>query len=264
MKPYPISDLFITTWKQLTPVQHIHVYLLYQSLLREPKDSLLYAQTMVLILRKLRRSGMTGLRFRRLLIDRINEAQAVDIFHELATTLLSQPWYFFPDIDDVLKTPDDELARTTFDQFIYADNEYTRFTIAAMEGLDDDSLTLLMARLVASLYAMRYDDRFDPEEVEPRAHFIKSIRTEELQLVAFTFGHVREKVVKRCKNLMSGGTPSGKPVPSGKIWSDIKHQLARTGAFGSFDEVGRSSMYYVLDHLELLEIEAIRKKRTHA
>lgn len=253
---YTVPDLFITNWQQLPPKVHLRVYLQYLILKSLPKDSAQYGQLMITILRKLRRSWLVGFKFRRLLIDRINKAQAVDVFNEVEQTLLSKPWFFFPELDSSLVTPDAELARTTFDQFIYADNEFTKFTLATQAG-DDATLNILLARLAATLYSN--GNTFDPEDVEAQALRLKKVNNDKLQLVAFTFDHVRTKMITRCKHLMQRGSSDATPQPSGSMWDQIKHHLARSGAFGSYNEVGKSRVYAVLDHLNQLALEAKQK-----
>lgn len=251
MKEYGVGDLFFNRWEQLQSRMRAHaeVYALYVSLQRLPAGSIEYGATLIAILRRLRKAP--------LLVDKINEEQAVDIFNELEAELLKKPWYFFPRIDH-LHTPDAQLARTTFDQFIYADNEFTTVLVLQSQGKTGDELLRGMARLVATLYTQNFDKERVQEDAE--ALGIKNVAL--LQLVFFTFAHVREAVVKRCKHLLppapapAADEPAEKPVASGPMWYKIKHAAARTLVFGDFDKLGRSNMYSVLDHLNLLQADA--------
>lgn len=254
MKEYSVSDLFFTSWQQLRakPQAHAEVYALQTTIARHQKDSIEYGASLIAILRRLRKNP--------LLVDKLNEEQAVDIYNDL--TFLNKPWYFFPNLTPLPPlrkrwgwlTPDEQLARTTFDQFIYADNEYTQFLVTQD--------VKYLARLACTLYM----GKFDKEAVDHVKLSKKPLHL--LQLIAFTFGHVREAVVKRCKNLLPPA-PAGsddepvKPQSSGAMWYAIKHEAATTLVFGDFEKLGRSNMYSVLDHLEILAKKQHANIKTH-
>jgi hypothetical protein len=85
-------------------------------------------------------------------------------------------------------------------------------------------------------------------------------------LAFYTFGHIREKVMKRCKTLLPPAPKTEdvkKPQPTGPMWYNIKHQAAKTLVFGDFENVGRTNMYYVLDHLEILCKEREENRGKH-
>lgn len=248
MKTYAVPDLFFTRWEDLTPRLHAEVYALYNSL--TPPEDPQYGFTLINILRRLRKNKG--------LVNRINVEQAVDIFNDLA--FLKKPWYYFPLLDNKklsLVTPDGKMARSSFDQFIYADNEFSQFLIT------QDAAYL--HRLVVTLYPLAGDQHFDKETVEDRARAITGhLKPWQLNLVFFTFSQIRSYVMTRCKTLLpppAGPSPDQEPVPTGPMWYRIKHQAARTGVFGTFDETGRTNMYSVLDHLEILCQEQEDAKR---
>lgn len=238
-KEYTVSDLFFTRWEDLPSATHAQVYALFASLpsVDDPK----YGFALIQILRLLRKNKS--------LVNRINVYQAVDIFNDLA--FLRDPWYYFPEITGHV-TPDIKLARCSFDQFIYGDNEFSNYLV------HQDAKYL--RRLVATLYLLPDESYFDPETVERRATDLH-VADHLLQLVFFTFAQVRTAVMKRCKTLLPPAPKSGpegdsiKPVNTGPMWYKIKHQAARTHVFGTFQETGRAQMYSVLDHLEILAKE---------
>lgn len=250
IKAYTVNDLFYTSWKQLDSkyAAHAEAYALYLSLQVLQKGSTEYGVALIKILASLRK--------RKRLVERIDEQQAVDIFNELERVLLVQPWYNFPKLG-WWSMPDEKLARTTFDQFIYADNEYTGILVAQRKGAATTDLLKGMARLAVTLYTTN----FDKERVEADANELGIKKVVQLQLIFFTFGHVREFVVKRCKHLLPPA-PAGEqdePPPlrtSGEMWYEIKHQAARTLVFGDFDKLGKTNMYSVLDHLNKLARDA--------
>lgn len=244
-KAYQVSDLFYTDWKQLSHRAHALVFSLQKSIEQLENGSIKYGLTLISILNPLRKNKR--------LVDKINEAQAVDCYNQLRDQFLTKPWYNFPQIMG-WHTPDDKMARCSFDQFIYADNEFTSFL--ATEDLQ------FLKRLAVTLYMQD----FDKEDVSIKLQKAK-FRQHEIELIFFTYMHVREFVVKRCKNLLplsppqEGDTNAAKQKPSGPMWHEIKHSAARTLVFGNFDELGKANMYDVLDHLELL---AKPKENAHA
>lgn len=242
-KEYTVSDLFYTKWSDLQPDTQAQVYGLAQSIKTLEIDSLAYGHTLIATLRLLRK--------RPLLVDKITVAQAVDIYNDL--TFLNEMWYFFPHIKGY-KTPDEKMARSSFDQFIYADNEFTSY----LATQDDKHL----ARLAATLYPKDDDTHFDPETVEHRATYLSKMKLP-LMLIFFTYSHVREFIVNRCKHLLPKGEATGEITPSGPMWYSIKHQASRTLVFGTFETLGQANMYSVLDHLELLSKEN-SEKHAHA
>lgn len=251
MKEYTVSDLFFTRWKDLSTMVHSEVYALYNSL-PEPADPQ-YGFILIQILRRLRKNKS--------LVNKVTVEQAVDIFNDLS--FLKDPWYYFPPLHtkrSALKAPDDKMARSSFDEFIYADNEFSNY-IAKQEPV-------YLHRLVVTLYRHSSEWYFDPETVNVRAAEITGkLKPYQLNQVFFTFGQVRGHIMKRCKTLLPPAPkqdpddlPIG-PVNTGPMWYRIKHQAARTLVFGTFQETGRANMYSVLDHLEILCKEQEDAKR---
>jgi hypothetical protein len=239
MRTYQVSDLFYTDWQQLSYKARAFVFSLHQQLLQMKSGSMEYGFTLISVMRKLRKS--------RRLVDRVNEEQVVDIYNQLKYHFLVKPWYDFPRIKN-WRAPEEKMATCSFDQFIHADNEFTTYL-----ATEDPKF---LKRLAITLYLHRTDLSFDKDKVESREH-LYSIKQHEIELIFFTYLHVRDFVVKRCKNLLplppkSEEETTQNPVPSGRMWHEIKHSAARTLVFGSFDELGKANMYDVLDHLELL------------
>ncbi len=240
-KVYVVDDLFFTSWDQLSDMVRTEVFALHQELKVMEVGSVQYGYHLIQILRRLRKNWR--------LVDKINEAQAVDIFNDLA--FLKTPWYNFPKLTYKLITPDDYLARHTFQQFIYADNEFTTF-LATQDNK-------YLVRLVATLYKQNGDWLFDKEAVEGRAAYLRHrIKDWELKAVMFSYMHVRDKLMSRCKTLfpaLSQTSPDGevvatKVVPTGKMWLQLKHRLAETKAFAGMETAERANMYSALDYLE--------------
>lgn len=252
-RTYTVNDLFFTRWEDLRERIHSEVYALYNSL-PDPSDPQ-YGFILIQILRRLRKNFS--------LVNKINVDQAVDIFNDMA--FLKAPWYYFPHLENkalALVKPDEKMARSSFDQFIYGDNEFSSYLVK------QDPIHL--NRLVATLYPLLGDEYFDPETVEGRAAAIAGkLKPWQHNLVFFTFAQIRDHVMKRCKTLLPpppkqdpDDLPTG-PITTGPMWYRIKHQAARTGVFGTFEQTGRANMYSVLDHLEILcQEQADAKSKT--
>lgn len=254
-KEYSVRDLFLTTWTDMKsrPRRHAEVYHFYQALRELDPATPQWGVLMIQVLRRVRKNPQ--------LVDQITEIQAVDIFHDIERTMLSQPWYFFPELGTDVTTPDEQLARTTFDQFIYADKEFSLFVRAAWQKQPETELRRLLCRLTACIYQRKHR-KFDPENVDHEAAvYQRKLHPWELQLIQFTYAHVRQAIVDRCPTLLPKGSTEAEPQSTGPMWAKIKHEVARTGVFGTFPQVGNARVYDVLDHLELLSKEAKETKR---
>lgn len=247
---YEVKDLFYTSWKDLDDRTHARVYASYLKTLGTSPGSIEYGFSLISTLRMLRRNWR--------LVDKINELQAVDIFNDLK--FLKEPWFNFPSLNHALLAvkPDDMMARSSFDQFIYADNEFSGFLVAK-----DD---IHLRRLAVTLYRPKGETTFDKENVEERQALITGVDQDLLSLVFYTYANVREAVMKRCKLLLPKAPKSSeeieqKPQRTGAMWHNIKHQAAKTLVFGDFEKVGRTNMYDVLDHLEILCKEREEQRR---
>jgi hypothetical protein len=247
MKTYTVDDLFYTRWKDLSSLQLYEAYTLHNVLKELPLDHPKYGFFLIAVLRRLRkRPG---------LVDKITVEQAVDIYNDMK--FLDEPWFHFPEVrglaiyDNAVMCPDEYMARHTFDHFIYADNEFSRYA----ETRDK----LFLRRLLVTIYQMP----FDKESV---AGLAESVKVDEwvLMLVAITFGHVRLKISQRCKTLLPKGSTSEAPRATGPMWLKIKHRLAETPAFQGFDKAGQANMYAALDYLEDLAQEREKQERRAA
>lgn len=250
---FKVTDVFYSAWADLTPKQQVEVYTLWLKMKSmDGQLSIAYSTHMLLIMRQLRKNQRV--------IDQMNEAQVVDCFNEIKG-FLDEPWYNFPPLNlpQGGDKPADKMATSTFDHFIYADNEFSLFLIKK-----DD---IHLKRLVATLY----QENFNKEAVEGIASRLK-LSEWQLLHVFYTFKHVREFVMKRCKNLMppppvhpeTGEIIKDEtgPVATGAMWLKLKHRLAETPAFAGYDKAGQANMYSALDYLEDLAIQANERRVT--
>ncbi len=246
---YQVADLFHTSWATMSGRTQAEAYTLWirMKALPLPADgetlSTEYGFILIGIMRTLRKNPA--------LVDRVDEAQVVDCFNELKT-FLDSPWYEFKlELSGSnLQRPDEQMARSTFDHFIYADNEFSSFLVTQ----DQKHLT----RLVATLY----QKEFDKEDVDMIAARLK-LKDWQLMHTFYTYKNIREFVVKRCKTLMpapaAGEATEGiKPMATGAMWLKLKHRLAETGPFAGFETAGKANMYAALDYLE--DLAQIRER----
>ncbi len=243
-KEYTVTDLFYTSWDDLTAQARTEVYALYHALQEQKKGSIEYGLHLIQIMRRLRKN------FR--LVNKINESQTVDIFNDL--TFFEKSWYKFPNLTYKLITPEDQLVRHTFDHFIYADHEFTCYQAKPERKY--------LVQLVCALYKQKGDGEYlDRQVIDDRAMLLaKKIKDWELQCVFFTYMHVRGFVMSRCKTLfpkqklatVEGEEPLAeqKVIPTGPRWLQLKHRLAETRAFPGLEKAERANMYSALDYLE--------------
>lgn len=249
IKEYQVSDLFYTSWKELTPMRHAGVFALHMLAKTIDKESPKYGYHLIWVLRNLRKDKS--------LVNKINEAQAVDIYNDLK--FLDEPWYHFPvkvlpAKSFLLYAPDEYMSRHSFDHFIYADNEFTSY-LATMDRK-------YLVRLAATLYRKKGEIHFDKEQVESRAALLsKKITPYQEELVFLTFGHIREFITKRCRTLLPSSKSGGdeKVSPTGPMWLKLKHRLAESPAFQGYETSGRANVYSALDYLE--DLAKIKEKK---
>jgi hypothetical protein len=237
---YQVRDLFYTSWADLSGRQQAEAYTLWLRMksLNTPEGEPLpteYGFLLIAIMRVLRKNPA--------LVDRINEAQLVDAFNEIKG-FLDAPWFEFKCKVNTfhLHTPDEKMARTTFDHFIYADNEFSSFLINQNQKH--------LVRLVATLY----QKNFDKENVTELAADLK-LKEWELMHTFYTYKHIREFIVKRCKTLMPEAVAHEedapvKQVPTGSMWLKLKNRLSETPAFATFEQASKANVYDALDYLE--------------
>ena len=238
-KQYQVSDLFYTEWKQLSAAKRVLVHELNRGRLALPPEQ--QGTYIILIMRALRK--------RPLLVDRLNEAQVVDIFNSL--TFLAKPWLFFAAPPAPLKVggyaaPDEKLGNLTFDHFIYADSEFTQCNTE-----DEAKRTAHMLALCDILYrpgklVTNGKYQLPPGYAKVYPAWVKQ--------AFYTFGNVRDYIVNACVHLFPPPAEDEKPTHSRvtalQIWTDMKFALAEQGTFGTYKEVGEQPLYEVIWYLE--------------
>jgi len=201
-REYQVTDLFYTQWSELSVSQRVKIHELNVARNEQPLEQ--QGTYIILIMRELRK--------RPLLVDRLNEAQVVDIFNSL--TFLAKPWLFFaaPPTRLALRgyaAPDAKMGNLTFDHFIYADSEFTQC------GGDEKAALQHMETLAAILYSPG-----------------KLVCT-----------HLFPAPAEDAK-------PMPRNTSALQLWTDMKYALAEQGVFGTYKEVGEQPLYEVITYLE--------------
>lgn len=245
-KTYKVSDLFYTHWNQLGVQRLAEGYMAYMQLQTFEPGTIEYGKCLILTLRALRKNWR--------LVDQINEEQAVDIFNELKPNL-DKPWYRFPLLRvamrmDFLQAPQEKMGNRTFDHFVYADASFTQ----VMMGKSEVEQRSHMARLMAVLYTKPAELVYNDRVADVKAFWLeKHAHTFQLWLCFYTFAHIKKYIVDNCVNLFEqpkSPLQNATVQNSMPIWSELKFSLAESGVFGTFDEVGRTDMYKVINYLE--------------
>jgi hypothetical protein len=233
-REYQVTDLFYTQWSDLSAGQRVKIHELNVARNEQPLEQ--QGTYIILIMRELRK--------RPLLVDRLNEAQVVDIFNSL--TFLAKPWLFFaaPPTRLALRgyaAPDAKMGNLTFDHFIYADSEFTQC------GGDEKAALQHMETLAAILYS-------PGKLVTNKSYKLPAANALFVKQAFYTFGNVRDYIVSACTHLFPAPAEDAKPMPRNtsalQLWTDMKYALAEQGVFGTYKEVGEQPLYEVITYLE--------------
>jgi len=255
-KSYSVSDLFYTDWNKISPQKIVEGYSHFCNTKTFEPGSEHHGASIIFTLRALRKNWR--------LVDKVNVAQAVDIFNELEPNL-SKPWttFFLNKVTANVRwyfAPADKMSNRTFDHFIYADSCLTK----SIHHKDEKLVQEELARLVAILYLPSGELHYQDEVVQRRTElFKKELKPWQLLFVMYTFGHIKKRIIDGCPNLFpKSNSGSGETVKDTlPMWFDIKMQLANSGIFGDYEKVGRTGLYHVINALESLNRD---KNKTHA
>lgn len=261
-KTYKISDLFFTSWHEL-PTGYIAQLIDLRYKLNTTKAQEMwgaYGHLAIQVLRILRRNKR--------LVEKITVDQAVDCLNDLK--FIHEPWYHFPPGESSrFVAPDEYMRDRTFDQFIYADAQFSKFCVLDYQGkqsgkADEVQMNLAINKLIGILYTA--PERFDAREIHNRACTVDQKMTqEEKAVVLHTFANVREYIVKqRCPTLFPTSSndameTKSAPVYTGKMWLNLRYDLSETPSFQGLETAKKAWVYDALDLLEKKALEATKK-----
>lgn len=264
MKTYKITDLFKTSWAELTAKEMIALIDLSELLKKYPEESRDYGMITIAILRLLRKNKSV--------VAKIELEQAVDCFNDItffrrtAKGSFQTPWYFFPvgnfnhsGVDFVRPEMSGTLPmyNRSFDQLVYADAAFSNFCILNHEqhsGVKHELDDFINA-LIAVLYTQ--PKRFSIADMETKSKLVQQhLTVAERALILHTYANVRSYILDRCPHLFP---PSVGPdeaegyiegVSTGEMWLNIRYDLAETEVFKGFDTARSAMIYDALDYLE--------------
>lgn len=266
-RTYSISELFFTSWEQLNAPQMIKLIHLRNQLQQTKKEELWgsYGYLSIQTLKLLTRNAS--------LVGKIDVQQAVDCVNDLK--FIHEPWYHFEPAGQwpMYEPPEERMHNRTFDQFIYADAEFTKFCVLDYRGKlsgkpDETQMNLAIYKLIGILYTP--PKRFDSAKIHSRALSIRHwMPQEEQALVLHTFANIRQYIVKeRCKNLFNVPDTDPKketpPVYSGEMWMKLRYNLSETPTFQGMQTTKNAPLFDALDTLEQKAIEAAKQPKPAA
>ena len=262
-KTYNIDDLFFTSWKQIPTGYHAQLIDLRYRLDTTKAQEMwaAYGHLAIQVLRILRKNKS--------LVAKINVEQAVDCLNDLK--FLHETWYHFPPGEDSrFVAPDEYMNNRSFNQFVWADAQFTKFCVLDYQGkqsrkTDDIQINIAINKLIAILYTA--PERFDEREIHNSSCTVdQKMKPFEKAVVLHTFANVREYIVKeRCPNLFpstSDNTGYSVPVYTGKMWLNLRYDLSETPSFQGLEAAKNAWLYDALDLLEkkALEISKLPKQ----
>lgn len=259
-KTYKIADLFFTSWAEIPTGYHAQLIELRHKLNNAIREEMwgTYGYMAIQMLRILRKNKS--------LVAKINEEQAVDCLNDLK--FIQEPWYHFPPGDKGFQEPDEYMHNRTFNQFVYADAEFTKFCVLDYQGKesrkpDEMQLNRAINKMIGILYTA--PERFDERKILSRAGTVDQKMTPaEKAVVLHTYANVREYIVKeRCPNLFpsSSGDGPAKPVYTGKMWLNLRYDLSETPSFQGLDAAKNAWLYDAMDLLEKKALEIAKQPK---
>lgn len=262
MKSYHISDLFKTSWAELTVQEMANVIEL--NLKRKHADAQeLYAASghyAIMTLRNLRKNKSV--------VAKINVEQAVDCINDLA--FLTQPWFTFPALSSgegkggIFITPDTHLKNHTLGQLYWIDSLFSKFFIQEYhDGRAHPPQTpstiaeMFLDEMIAVIYTK--PDEFDEKLITDRGKMIgKQITNDHRTCILFTYANVKEFILEnfpltfpRSEEQEPDEPKLPKaPVDSEPMWQDLLFDLSESKAYPGMDRAKKAPMYEALNYLE--------------
>jgi hypothetical protein len=251
-KTYHVTDLFKTSWQELTTEEIAHVI--------DNRDKMLHARAnnmhgagghySIMLLRTIRKNKS--------LVAQITVEQAVDIVNDI--DFYNKPWYFFPEVGGY--KPDDLLKNHTFIQLFYIDSLFSMYHIQdyndrhAHPTLHPSAMSqAYLDEMIGVIYTL--PSQFDEAQVKQRGEQIGKILTNDQRFVIMhAYANVKEFIINNCPNLFpipeddQPAIVEKRPVESEPMWKQLLFDLSETLAYQGMINAKRAPMYEALDYLE--------------
>ncbi len=188
--------------------------------------------------------------------------ELVDIFND------SEQFYHKPFFHFYLKkiktgrytlvAPEEDLANITFNHFCYIDAEFSN--VMLLQHQEEKDLQPSINKFIATLYKPK-NKPFDAQTLMYWANKIR-LPSYHSALMLKAYGHIREKIIKRCPHLFPSSNGNGNdPQFTGKMWQDIKFQLGESSGYADIEKAANANLYEALDYLELKAKQNYESKR---
>ena len=249
MKSINAAELFVKSWNELDPIDAYRAVYFKEAIRRYLQKNIYiqFGYQLKALLRLLTVSKHKAL------VKSLSAEQLVDIYHD-ENLFFHQGFVNFhiPKLkcnETTLHAPDEEMAKTSYIQFYYADAAFSSYLIHEQEQ-NKEAAEEAFTKFVATLYHPKAK-KFDRQKVMDYTKGLKLLDYEKI-LIANTFANIRQKVMDRYIYLFphKGDEDKNSEVSfTGTMWQQLHHSLSETPAFQGFETSAHANMYDVLDYL---------------
>ncbi|HMG90759.1 MAG TPA: hypothetical protein VK589_11890 [Chryseolinea sp.] len=270
MKTYHISDLFKTSWDQVSPKEMATVIDMKIKMQRANEQGLHQAagHYAIMILKALRKNEG--------LVSKINVEQAVDCINDLE--FIHQKWFTFPEIkfsDSTFCNPPTHLKNHTLGQLYWIDSLFSKFLMqeyydgrAHPPQTPSTMAEMFLDEMIAVIYT--HPDQFDEKVITERGKEIGRIINNDYRVcMLYGYANVKEFILAEFpltfprledEDETQNPVSNKPPVDSEPMWQNILFDLSESPAYPGMDRAKKAPMYEALNYLEKKHKELQRKK----
>lgn len=269
MRSYHISDLFKTSWAEVSPKEMATVIDMKLKMQRASDEGLDQAagHYAIMILRALRKNKS--------LVGKINVEQAVDCINDLK--FIHEKWFTFPDIefnDSKFCVPPTHLKNHTLGQLYWMDSLFSKFLIQEYyDGRAHPPQTpstlaeMFLDEMIAVVYT--HPDHFDEKLIEERGKEIGKIINNDIRVCSlYAYANIKEFILAEFPLTFPRPDDDGPekpiankpPADSEPMWQNILFDLSESPAYQGMDRTKKAPMYEALNYLEKKHKDLQRKK----
>lgn len=270
MKQYHITDLFKSSWPELSTKEHglVLTHLALRAQEKDHTDRVGFHN--IMILRALRKNNA--------IVSKINIEQVVDCINDL--NFLAQPWYDFPRLSKPhpgTRNPEPYLKHHTFGQLFWMDSLFSKYMLQtywdsqAHPPTDTSGIALsFLHEMIGVIYTD--PESFDERKVSDIGKAIGKVLTDaECTVILHTYINLKTFIIKECPNLFpqpdedeaaEPETRNPEPVDSEPMWQSLLFDLSETAAYPGMEKAKRAPMYEALNYLEKKVKEVTKTKKT--
>lgn len=272
MKSYHISDLFKTSWAELT-VQQMAAVIDMRLKMIQARTNELHAAAghyAIMILAQLRKKAAVG---------KMTEEQVVDCINDL--TFINDSWFTFPTIDpnpvrpQYFAPPDTHLKNHTLGQLYWIDSLFSKFFIqeyydsrAHPPQTPSDIAQMFLDEMIAIIYT--HPDAFDEKLISERGRQMgKMITHDHRTCILYTYANIKEFMLNEFPltfpqaEKQEAEEPSlpKEPVDSEPMWQNLLFDLSECPSYQGMDRTKKAPLYEALNYLEKKHKEMSQRKK---